>query len=76
MSEIPSFLQINCSCFVYHSLIQAMMTCNAAVSQNLQLTSSETTGELLCRAFDFSTAKLDSLSRTCNNNHAPANANN
>ena len=37
MSEIPSSLQIKCSCFVFvwfssHSLIQVMMTCDAAVN--------------------------------------------
>ena len=36
MSEIPSCLQIKCSCFVFdffsHSMIHVMMTSNAAVS--------------------------------------------
>ena len=82
MSEIPSSLQIKCSCFVFgfpvieDSLRHVMMTFDAAVNKNLRLTSSETISELLCGAFIFPTEMCltDSFFRTCNNQHAPASA--
>ena len=52
-----------------------MMTCSAAVNKNIQLTSSETTSDLTAlRCVYFSNEMFDSFSRTCNNQHASANA--